>query len=307
MRSLTRALPAEAEKASAEAGVLNPAIVVAGVICLGLPFVAFARLVLFHFYLQGSFVLDTGLLASLMWHSDWALTLPQSVGVGSFFATHISPLFLLLSGVSRILPISMTQFFAGFIGLSHMALAVPVFWLLVVRFRLRRGVGPWTAAGLAVGFAFSGLALAIARYPHFETLIAAFFLLFAVAQTTGRKGLAVVFFVLGLATREDAGLHYAAVLGLLVTLNAALGVKWRRQWFELVFLLFALLYSASAFIFQAYVMAGVSAFLRVYLGDPPLAHVTFTFLTNRIWLSCRFAPVHFVTRAGCGHLGIPST
>jgi hypothetical protein len=104
----------------------------------------------------------------------------------------------------------MPQFFAGFVGFSHTLLALAVFWLLVEGFGLRRGVGPWIAALAALGFAFSGLAIAIARYPHFETLIAAFFLLFAVAQVLGHPRLAVAFFVLGLATREDAGFHYVA-------------------------------------------------------------------------------------------------
>ena len=69
-------------------------IAAAAMLAIGIPFVAFTNLVLFHFYVRGSFVLDSGLLASLMWHGDATLTQPASLGGGSFFGTHVSLLFL---------------------------------------------------------------------------------------------------------------------------------------------------------------------------------------------------------------------
>src|SRR5947199_2572819 len=76
----------------------------AAMLAVGIPFVAFANLVLFHFYVRGSFVLDSGLLASLMWHADAALTQPASLGGGSYFGTHTSLLFLPASALSWLLP-----------------------------------------------------------------------------------------------------------------------------------------------------------------------------------------------------------
>jgi hypothetical protein len=257
-------------------------IAAAAMLAIGIPFVAFTNLVLYHFYERGSFVLDTGLLASLMWHSDAALTQPASLGGSSFFGTHVSLLFLPLSALSWCLPFSMPQFFAGFVGVSHALLALPVFWLLVEGFGLRRGAGPWIAALAALGFAFSGLAIAIARYPHFETLIAAFFLLFAVAEVLGHRRLAVAFFLLGLATREDAGFHYVAVLGLLVTLNVACGIPLRQQRTEWSFALVALFYAIAVMAVQRLVFPETSAFARVYLGDPPLTHLNAGLIADRI-------------------------
>jgi hypothetical protein len=257
-------------------------IAAAATLAIGIPFVAFANLVLFHFYEGGSFVLDSGLLASLMWHGNAALTQPASLGGGSFFGTHVSLLFLPAMALSWCLPFSMPQFFAGFVGFSHALLALAVFWLLVEGFGLRRGAGPWIAALAALGFAFSGLAIAIARYPHFETLIAAFFLLFAVARVLGHPRLAIVFFVLGLATREDAGFHYVAILGLLVTLNVAYGVPLRQQRTELTFALAALFYAIAVMAMQRLVFPETSAFARVYLGDPPLAHLSAGLIADRI-------------------------
>ena len=256
-------------------------IAAAAMLAIGVPFAAFANLMLFHFYVRGSFVLDSGLLASLIWHGNATLTQPASLGGGSFFGTHVSLLFLPASALSWCLPFSMPQFFAGFVGFGHALLALAVFWLLVEGFGLRRGVGPWIAALAALGFAFSGLAIAIARYPHFETLIAAFFLLFAVAQLLGHPRLAVVFFVLGLATREDAGFHYVAILGLLVMLNLAYGVPLRKQRAECTFALTALAYAIAVIVVQRLLFPGTSAFVRVYLGDPPLAHLSAGLIAHR--------------------------
>ncbi len=260
----------------------NLGLAAAAMLAIGIPFVAFTNLVLFHFYSRGSFVLDTGLLASLMWHSDAALTQPASLGGASYFGTHVSLLFLPASALSWCLPFSMPQFFAGVVGFSHALLALAVFWLLVEGFGLRRGMEPWIAVLAALGFAFSGLAIAIARYPHFETLIAAFFLLFAVAHVLGHPRLAVAFFVLGLATREDAGFHYVAILGLLVTLNVSHGVPLQQQRAELTFALAALFYAIAVMAVQRLIFPETSAFARVYLGDPPLAHLSAGLIADRI-------------------------
>jgi len=251
-------------------------------LAVGIPFVAFANLVLFHFYVRGSFVLDSGLLASLMSHGNASLVQPASLGGHSFFGTHVSLLFLPISALSWCLPFSTAQVFAGFVGASHALLALAVFWLLVKGFGLQRGAGPWIAALVALGFAFSGLAIAIARYPHFETLIAAFFLLYAVAQELGHPRLAVAFFILGLATREDAGFHYVAVLGLLIILNLAYGAPLRQQRTRLTFALAALFYAIAAMAAQRLLFPGTSAFVRVYLGDPPLAHLSVGLVAHRV-------------------------
>ncbi|MGI4800880.1 MAG: hypothetical protein ACRYG8_44025 [Janthinobacterium lividum] len=255
-------------------------LVVATVVTVVLQLVAFTDLVLFHFYQRGGFLLDSGLLASLTWHSDAALTQPDSLGGTSFFAIHVVPLFLLASQVSWLLPVSLPQFFAGFVGFSHSLLALAVFWLLAEGYGLRQSGSVWLAALVGVGFAFSGLAIAIARYPHFETYIAAFFLLSVTARSLGRPRMAGVLLVLGLATREDAGLHYAAVLLLTVMLDRLRGLRVERGdvWFALI----ALAYSATVMVGQRLVFPDGSAFARVYLGTPPFGHVDIMLVSQRV-------------------------
>src|SRR5215467_15987692 len=72
---------------------------------------------------------------------------------------------------------------------------------------LRTPLGVAVAAILGLAFSFSGLALAIARYPHFEMLIAGSAMLLFVALWQGRIAAVAVFFAICLATREDAGFH----------------------------------------------------------------------------------------------------
>ncbi len=180
--------------------------VAAGMV-VGVPFALFYRLILFHFYVRGSFVLDTGLLASLMWHNTAALQVPASTGGFSFFEQHVSPVLVLVSAVSYALPLSMPQLFAAFVGLCHGLMALAVFWLLVSGYGLRRGWPLALATMASLAFAFNGLAIAIVRYPHFETFGAACLLLFFVALVLECRTIAVIAFVFAIATREDVGLH----------------------------------------------------------------------------------------------------
>ena len=113
-------------------------------------------------------------------------------------------------------------------------------------------------------------------------MIAAFFLLFAVARRLGHSRLAIVFFVLGLMTREDAGVHYLAILGLLIGLNYARGVPLSRQREELSFALAGFLYVIVKIALQHPGFPGDTSFARVYLGEPPLAHVSASLIANRL-------------------------
>jgi hypothetical protein len=243
----------------------------ATIVALAVPYLVFSRAVLFHFYVRGAPVLDSGLLADLLWHGDAWLRLPRVVGGGSYFATHVVPLFWLITAASWAVPTTMAGFFALFFGVSHALLAGAIVWLLVGTHR----APPWIAALLGIGFACGGLAFAIARFPHFETLIPAFFLLFLAARRTNHPRLALLFFVLGLATREDAGLHYAIVLLLTAAWNRWRGWEWR-------YAVAALVWTAAAMLIQHAVFPQGSAFVRIYLGDPLFAHLTWPVIAPRL-------------------------
>jgi hypothetical protein len=248
----------------------------------GVPFVLFYRLILFHFYVRGSFPQDTGLLASLMWHSTSTLDLPASLGGFSFFAQHVAPVLILVSAVSDFLPLTMPQLFASFVGLCHGLLALAVFWLLVGGYGMRRGWPLALAALASTAFAFNGLAIAIVRYPHFETLAAACLLMSFVALVLGHRSIAAVSFLFALATREDAGLHAFGFLTVWAGINWLRSVPWRQNLWIVGFAAAGLIYSTVALMSQHAAFPGSSSFVRVYLGDPPLSHVTAALLADRL-------------------------
>jgi hypothetical protein len=246
------------------------------------PFAAFTSLVLYHFYVRGSFLLDSGLLAYLAAHGGAVLPTPHVLGGQSFFATHLTPIFLVTTQLRRWLPVSDAQFFALFIGLCHALPGLGVFWLLRSGFGLRRPMGIVLAALLGMAFSFNGLALAIARYPHFEMLIVGGAILFAVALSRGQHLVAAFWFALCLATREDAGFHLFAILFILVAVNRWHRVPWSAQRAEIVFAAVALAFSLAEILLQMAIGEGQSSLVRIYLGDPPFGSLSPEVLAGRL-------------------------
>jgi hypothetical protein len=258
----------------------------AAVFVFAVPFILFYRLILYHFYIRGGFLLDTGLLASLMWHNTGALLMPASMGGQSFFRHHVAPVLWLASAISDLLPLTMPRLFACFIGFSQGLLALPVFWLLTSGYGMRRGRELLLAAAVSTAFAFNGLALAIVRFPHFETFAVACLLFFFVALVLERRTVAIVSLAFALATREDIGLHAFGFLSIWMCLNWVRGAPWRESVPLAQFAAAALLYSTVVLSVQHWVFPADSSFVRIYLGEPPLAHLTAGLIAGRLanWL-----------------------
>lgn len=244
------------------------------VVAIGVPFAAFTGLLLHHFYISGSFLLDAGWTAYLLTHGGLSLTFPTALRGESYFIFHVSPLFVAIADLRRALPVSDMQFFAGFMGLCHALAGAAVLWTLYAGFRLRRGVPLAIAALIAVAFSFNGLALAIVRYPHSEILVVASVILFAVALVQRHTILAGVFLFVALLTREDAGLHVFALLALVVGLNRWHGANWRSQRTEIAYAAIALAYSVVAIAVQRALSDGTPTLTLTYLGNPPFVELT---------------------------------
>jgi hypothetical protein len=257
-------------------------IIAAAVPVFSVPYILFYRLVLYHFYVRGSFLVDTGLLGSLMWRNTFALNMPASLGGQSFYAIHAAPLLSLVSAISFALPVTMPQMLAGFIGVSHGLLALAMFWLLVEGHGMRRGWPLGLAALASTVFAFNGLAIAIARYPHFEIFGAACLLLFFVALVLERWAIAIVSLLLALATREDFGLHAFGFLTVWLAVNWLRSVSKSQKaghnsWLA-SFAAVALIYSIIALLSQHWEFPASSSFVRIYLGQPAFSHVSWSLL-----------------------------
>jgi hypothetical protein len=252
-----------------------------GMIAVVVPFAIGAANILNHFYRFGAYLFDSGLLAYLMTHPDLAEPLPRVIGGGSFYALHVSPIFLLLGELARLSPLTPPQFFAVFMGGAQALLAGGVFWALVGPIGLRTNIGGALAALLAIGFSNSGLAIALLRYPHFEILIAAAAILFLVALHEKRYRTASLFLVIALLTREDAGFHIAILLAAILACRRWHGVGRKGEGAMLALLAIATFYSLAAMALQRWSFPDHSSFARIYAGNPPFAHVTPQLLATR--------------------------
>jgi hypothetical protein len=246
------------------------------------PFYLFNSLILYHFYVQGGLLIDTGLLGSLMWRIGPSLPVPPWYGEGSFFAVHVAPLTLLASAVSEVLPLTMPQTFAAFVGTSLGLLALAIFALLASGDVVRHRPTLFLAALASVGFACTGLALAIALFPHFEMFGAACLLLSFAALARERWALGAVWFLLALFTREDVGLHAFVFLSLWAAANWRRDVPWRRNRWIVRFAFAGLFYSAFVMLGQHLVFPGHSTFVAVYVGDPPFGHLSWRLIATRL-------------------------
>ncbi len=255
------------------------------------PFTAYGISVLYSFYGIGSSFHDAGWSAYLIHEADLQIHDPPCVDDGmSWFNSHISPLFLATSALGHLVPLTRIQFYAAYIGISHALPAVAVFWLLISGYRVAKPVPRFAAALLALFFSFDGLALAIARFPHFTMFIVGTGMIFLVALVLRRVGLASLFFLLCLSTREDAGFHMFALLSVLFVLEWAQGVAWREQKSTAVFAVLALLYSAGAVALQHSLSSReYSLLVNEYLGYPFFTQVSLSTMTTRLlgWVAYR--------------------
>lgn len=247
----------------------------------GLVAASFLTLTLNLFYRRGASLLDAGWFADLSARSDWSMTDPRAIDRLSFAHIHLMPIFELTSGIAGLLPLSAPQFFAVLLGLAHAVPSVACWYLLVVRHGLA-GLKGWALAiFLAFGLGFSGLAVAIALYPHPEILIAASIILFFVAFVEGRHRLALGLLMLALTTREDAGLHIFGFLMLWALSAKMRGAPWQAEWRTLAFAGVALSCSVLEILAQSWLWPGGSPFGRVYLGNPAFAHLDLSTLAER--------------------------
>jgi hypothetical protein len=253
-----------------------------GIVVFAVPFIIFGAIVLHHFYVTGSFLLDAGWTAYLITHGGLRLRFPNSLGGISYFVVHISPIFIAVAELRRLLPISDIQFFAVFMGICYALPALAVFWLLRSGFRLRSHFGTAVAAAIAIAFSLNGLALAIARYPHSEILVAGSLILFSAALARRQLAAAGIFLGVALVAREDAGFHLFGILFLLVALNRWYGLPWRAQRAEIWFAAVALLYSVVVVALQRAISTDISTLTATYLGDPPFGELTITTILLRL-------------------------
>jgi hypothetical protein len=225
---------------------------------------------------------DPGWLATVAWRNGWLLIGPPSLG-GSYFSEHISPIFWLTNLVSYLLPLPKIDFFAAFMAAIYALYAAGIFraWLWGDdRVSAARSVVALAVALLAT---FSAVSMQTLRLAHHEIAMPALALWFFIALVERNYRLAVVWFVLCLMVREDAGFH---LFGLLVLWGLCLKIGGQRDdraqmlW---RFAAVAFAYAVIALAIKHTAFPRANNFSRVYSGIPPWQHLTGPFLSERFW------------------------
>ena len=82
---------------------------IAALVAALVPALLYANFILNHFYVQGAWFLDSGVVAGAIWRRDAWLTYAPLWAIGSLYAYHVMPLLSLLTLVSRYLPIGLPE------------------------------------------------------------------------------------------------------------------------------------------------------------------------------------------------------
>lgn len=244
-----------------------------------------ATFILNHFLVYGAPLLDGGLFAGMLeGRGGPGLSFPTAVSVPDetrFWATHFSPTLLFAPVLQSILHVPPIPWLALVLGFTYGLLGLSICWLLVLQTPTSVRNAAFCLVGTLAFLACRPILMAV-NYPHFEFLFVSLVLLFGIACAYGRKAIALLLLTLAIGVREDCGFHFFAVAAtylVLIRLTRPLTQTERHlAWFAL----YAFCWSVLALAAQRTFFPGDNALARIYLGDPPLAHVTSTFVSERL-------------------------
>ena len=252
------------------------------------PAICVFNYVMNHFFVQGAYFLDSGWFAYLVANPVWPLPNPPLLD-GSYFATHVAGMFYLGGLFDALLPGDAVQALAALQAFWSAVIAAAVLLLAESLGLCARSLGRLAAALLAGATALSGPVLVSLGMPHPEIAMPALILL-SLALRVRRRWWAAAF-VVGLAVlaREDGGLHAALVyggLGVWHLLRPARHDAGRR---DLAMALGAASAALAILLYQDMAFPTDDALTRIYLGDPPLSHLTVDLLRERlaVWFTER--------------------
>lgn len=243
------------------------------------------QLILNWFYARGAYLQDAGWYASLMSGGGLALNSPEALKVDprSFYSIHSCPLLSGIAGVCQLFLVDHVLAFAFYQTVAFSLLAGVAFAFLRKWFWVPGAFWQLLAALSALLFAYSGLGVIVAGYPHIEVMIPAGLLLCCYFLFAGRRGWGGVVLLFTLLIREDAGLH-AACLFFLLGLTAYLRPQHSPIQGRTALGLAALcgLTSIALFASQKIIFPHQQGLLGSnYIGSPPYAHLSVELLKSR--------------------------
>lgn len=251
-----------------------------------LPGVLVMNYVMNQYFVHGSGVLDVGWFTYLMTNdAAWPIKnlsiLPQS----SFFSIHFSPFFYPAAVFYNFIRdwVSPHLYFAFFMGFMYGMLSLAIFIAGDKLIEKNTVYKYFFLLFVSLLSAFNGVGLGLIGFPHVEIAIPALLLLFLSLYFTGRKMISYAVLTCFLIIREDAGLHaFFLLFGMVLLLYfiPKASVRLRKK---LLFLsMITLLYSVFVILIQKIYFGGDDAFIRIYAGTPPFAHLNLSYLIHKL-------------------------
>ncbi len=236
-----------------------------------------------HFYAYGSGT-DPFWFAGVMWHGDLALHGPPGIDERPFYSVHISPLLTVPALLSHVLPFNPQQWLALVFGFMHGFTTAALTWCVCMARGANAAHTPATqalAGAIGTAFAVCALQAQFMGLPHYEIILPGLLIAFLAALALRHTRAALVFFILLLSAREDAGLHAATFLVPLIV-----AVRWREgRWLkdELQFAVAGIVASlVMIVVMPQFTSYHQSLFREHYVGEPPFAHVTLEQIRERL-------------------------
>ncbi|SOC83148.1 hypothetical protein SAMN05421890_1594 [Ensifer adhaerens] len=232
-----------------------------------------------HFYQTGPYLLDTGWYVGLFRAVDPLLANPLTIGKGSYFNVHFSPIFVVLAGLRTVLDADLLSFgFWFFTGLSMLVVLAPLAIAACVQERSERLLLLPIAAAGGLAWAWSTFVGGFFGYPHPETIYGFLAPVGFVLLLRGRVVSGSILLAILLLFREDMGFHifsFAFLCFLWLKLSRGDEALARRC---LALSVCVFVYSLVGLFIQKHYFVADNALARIYLGNPPLAHVNLGYI-----------------------------
>jgi hypothetical protein len=233
-------------------------------------------------FLQNPLLHDAGWLSATVYHAGLLPKNPSIVsGYHEFFSIHFAPVLSMGSLLSYLVPLGRVPYFCLYQAALTMPLGAVVPMLVGWHGHDRKLLDAILVALSAMVFAFNGQIAICVVFPHFEILVSSGLCLMLVGLALGKLPIAWLGICLTVITREDGGLHSAALIAAALGCDLS-GRPWRvaRRKLLLMFV-FAVGCSMTAMLVQKLYFPPSDVFQSAYLGRPPYAHVTFEVFLQR--------------------------
>jgi hypothetical protein len=232
---------------------------------------------------------DAPIIANLMWHNGWNIFFNDWQGGGSYYQTHSSLIFILISQLSYILPLNMIEYASVIIALSVGLLGyitAQILYKFKKSLKLNNLLFLALTILLSIGFVFNVYNKDCIALAHFEIFYISFLVAFLYYFFIHKYYLSYFFLFLFLITREDFGFHLFTLISIILFFNYFVLKFENLQTRKLIVICLISLLASIALCYMKKFFPGDDAFSRVYFSTkwPEIleafrfAHLVKTFL-----------------------------